>query len=145
MAAGTILALDTSALLCRYIPDRRRDFVLGEMAAAQHWVASALVRTEVLLALHEVFGQTMDASAARTSPWSIVGHDWANIWEIPLDARCVHRAAEIGAKYSLGINAALHLAALDRIPRPLVFLSFDQEQLSAAIDMNFDIAYQEPN
>lgn len=138
------LALDTSAFLCRYLPDRRRAVVLDAMAEAKHWVATALVRTETVLALHQALGQGQFAPPPRVSPRSIVNHDWASMWEIPIDARCLHRAAELGAYYGIGINAALHLAALDRLPKPFRFVTFDNEQILAAVDLGFEVVFPDP-
>ena len=52
------VAIDTSALLCRYLPDARRRFVAEVMAEHDRWVVSALARTETLLALHQAAGHS---------------------------------------------------------------------------------------
>ena len=35
---------------------------------------------------------------------------------------------------------ALHLAAADRLPRPLTFLTFDPAQIPVAMSLGFDVA-----
>lgn len=74
------------------------------------------------------------------STFDAMNRDLSRIWEIPVDRSCLSRASEIGIRYGLALNASLHLAAASRLPNPFLFLSFDQQQLPAAIDLGFDIA-----
>lgn len=135
-AAGSAMAcltVDTSALLCRYLPDARRRFVGDVMGAAPEHAVSALARTEVLLALHQASG----GPARQRSLWDAVRRDWDGFWEVPLDGRCLARATEIGARYGLSVVDAIHLAAADRLPRPVGFLTLDRRQIPAAADLGF--------
>ena len=125
------LSVDTSALLCRYLPDARRRFVNEVMMAHDQWIVSALARTEVLLALHQAAG-TPDR---HRSLWDGVAGDWDLFWEVPLDRRCMSRATEVGARYSLSVVNAVHLAAADRLPRPVEYLTLDRRQIPAAADL----------
>ena len=50
----TLLALDSSALLRRYVTDPDRDLVMATMAEADTWCASAITRPEVQTALHRL-------------------------------------------------------------------------------------------
>lgn len=45
------IAIDTSALLYRYLPGKNREFLIEEMDTEEKWIASELVKTEMLLAL----------------------------------------------------------------------------------------------
>ena len=46
------IAIDTSALLYRYLPGKvNREFLIKEMDTEEKWIASELVKTEMLLAL----------------------------------------------------------------------------------------------
>ncbi|MEL7208059.1 MAG: type II toxin-antitoxin system VapC family toxin [Actinomycetota bacterium] len=123
--ASTPLVLDSSALVRRYVADRQRPLVVDTMAAAGDWIASALARSEVLLALH----QSASGPQIQEEAWSAVHRDWDDLWEIPLDGRCLARATEIGARYGITLVTAVHLAAADRLPRPVDFLTFDRRQL----------------
>jgi hypothetical protein len=38
---------------------------------------------------------------------------------------------------------ALHLAAADRLPRPLTYLTFDSHQIPAALGLGFDVVSTE--
>ncbi|MGH1489679.1 MAG: type II toxin-antitoxin system VapC family toxin [Acidimicrobiales bacterium] len=129
------LVIDTSALLCRYLPDARRRFVGEVMAEHDHWIVSALSKTEVLLALHEAAGQ----SDRQRNLSDAVRGDWGLFWEVPLDGRCMARAAEVGAHYGLSVVDAIHLAAADRLPRPVEFLTLDRRQIPAAAELGFHV------
>lgn len=131
----TVLALDTSALLRRYVADRQRPLVITAMDEAEHWVASALARSEVTLALH----QTATGPQSQQSAWAAVRDDWEAVWEVPVDGRCLARATEIGARYGITLVAAIHLAAADRLPPPVSFLTFDRRQIPAAADLGFTV------
>lgn len=129
------LVVDTSAILCRYLPDARRRFVSEVMAEHKDWVVSGLARTEVLLALHQAAGE----SRRHRDLWDGVRSDWSLFWEVPLDGRCMARATEVGARYGLSVVNAIHLAAADRLPRPVEFLTLDRRQIPAAADLGFRV------
>jgi uncharacterized protein len=130
------LFVDTSALLRRYLADRHRPLVLGAMAEPDNeWCASALTRTELLLALH----QTATDPTSQAALWRAVRDDWETFWEIPVDGRCLARAAEIGAVYGLRTVDAVQLAAADRLPRPARLLTFDRRQIPAAVGLGFEV------
>ena len=48
------VALDSTAILERYIPGKNRDLVLDELTKSDYWIATELVKTEVLLTLHPI-------------------------------------------------------------------------------------------
>ncbi|MEL6982784.1 MAG: type II toxin-antitoxin system VapC family toxin [Actinomycetota bacterium] len=131
-----IVAVDTSALLSRYLPDARRRFVADELASRSQVAVSGLARAEVLLALHQAAG----GPGRQRSLWDAVRQDWDGFWEVPLDGRCLARATEIGSRYGLSVVDAIHLAAADRLPRPVSYLTLDRHQIPAAADLGFVVA-----
>lgn len=131
-----ILAIDTSALLCRYLPDARRRFVAERIERSDQPVVSGLARAEVLLALHQAAG----GPDRQRSLWDAVRRDWDGFWQVPLDGRCLARATEIGSRYGLSVVDAIHLASADRLPRPVGFLTLDRHQIPAAADLGFVVA-----
>lgn len=133
-AAG-ILYLDSSALLRRFIADQQRPFVLGAMADADHWVSSGLSRSELQLALVHAAATPFE----RDRLWDAVRRDWDALWEVPVDARCLVRATEIGATYGVTTVDAIHLAAADRLGRPVRYLTFERQQIPAAAELGFDV------
>lgn len=130
------LFVDTSALIRRYLADRHRPLVLDAMGEADNeWCASALTRSEVLLALHH----SATDRGGQEALWRAVRDDWEAFWEVPVDGRCLARAAELGAVYGLRTVDAIQLAAADRLPRPTRFLTFDRRQIPAAVGLGFEV------
>lgn len=129
------LFLDTSALLRRYVHGPGRQLVVDAMAADGDWCASALCRSEVLLALHRLAGTP--AQAGRL--WSQLRDDWDAFVVIPVDDRCLALAVEVGAAYGLRTVDAVHLAAAARLPRPASYATFDRRQIPAAAALGFDV------
>lgn len=129
------IAIDSSALVKRYIVEDGRDLVLASMSADETWCASALARTEVLVALHQV-------ATNRTQQqqlWAALRDDWDSFVVVPVDERCLARAAEIGAAFAVRTVDAIHLAAADRLPKPLSYLTFDRSQIPAATALGFQV------
>jgi predicted nucleic acid-binding protein len=119
----------------RYLRDRHRGLVEAAMTGDEPWCASALARTEAQLALH----RTAVTSRQQAALWRALRDDWDGFWVVPLDERCLARAVELGATYGVRIVDAIHLAAADRLPRPLRYLTFDRRQIPAAAALGFDV------
>lgn len=129
------LYIDTSALVRRYLHDRHRPMVLDAMAADDAWCASALARTEAQVALH----RASVSSRQQRQLWGALRDEWEAFWVVPLDDRGMARAVEIGAAYGVRIVDALHLAAADRLPGPIRYLTFDRQQIPAAAALGFEV------
>jgi predicted nucleic acid-binding protein len=129
------LFVDTSALVRRYVRDRHRALVDEAMGADAPWCASALARTETQVALH----RTAVSSSQQAALWRALRDDWDAFWVVPLDDRCLARALELGATYGVRIVDAIHLAAADRLPRPVRYLTFDRRQIPAAAALGFEV------
>lgn len=130
-----ICALDTSALLRRYLGDRERPLVIEAMDGADHWAASSLARTELQLGLL----RAAPSRRAQQELWAAVRDDWEALWEVPVDGRCLARAAEIGAAYGVAVVDAVHLAAADRLPRPVRWVTFERQQIPAAVELGLEV------
>lgn len=129
------LFLDTSALVRRYVHGPGHRLVTEAMEADGTWCASALGRSETLLALHRL--AVTPGQQARL--WSRLRDDWDAFVVVPVDDRCLAHAVELGATYALRTVDALHLAAADRLPRPLTYATFDRRQIPAAATLGFDV------
>jgi len=132
---GPLLFLDTSALVRRYVHGPDRALVLRTMAHAGAWCASALTRSEAELALRRM--STQPALYERFG--AALQRDWDACWVVPLDARCLARAAQLGAQFGLRTVDALQLAAADRLPRPARFLTFDRHHIPAATGLGLEV------
>jgi len=129
------LALDTSALLGRYLSGPHRTVVLDAMAADPVWCAAALARTEALGMVDRVCDLSTDGDRVRQA----LRDDWERIHVVPLDQRCLDRAAELTREQPLRTVDALHLAAADRLPGPVTFVTFDPRQIPVALALGFDV------
>jgi predicted nucleic acid-binding protein len=129
------LFVDTSALVRRYVQGPGRDLVLDAMAADPAWCASALCRSETLLALHRL----AVTPRQHERMWGRLRDDWDAFVVIPVDDRCLAHAVEVGATYGLRTVDAVHLAAADRLPRPATYLTFDRRHIPAAVGLGFDV------
>ncbi len=129
------LVIDTSALLCRYLGDRRSKLVSNTMERAANRVVTGLARTEVELGLHQSATGPDHLQRLRLA----MQVDWDNFWEIPIDQRCLGAAADVGARFGLGVANALHLAAIERLGTPITLLTFDRQQIPAATAMGIEV------
>jgi len=129
------LALDTSALLRRYVHAPGRDLVLAAMAEDEDWCASALALTETLVVLHRL----ALSPAEQEDLWRAAREDFEAVWVVPVDGRCLARATEIAATYGTRTVDAVHLAAADRLPRPLRYCTFELRQIPAAAGLGFEV------
>lgn len=130
-----MIYVDTSALVRRYLHDRHRPMVLEAMAGEDVWVASALVRSETQVALHRASASPRQQQAL----WRELRDEWEAFWVVPLDDRCLARAVELGATFGVRIVDAVHLAAADRLPGPVRFLTLDRRQIPAADALGFEV------
>ena len=129
------LFVDTSALVRRYLQDRHRGIVIEAMAGDGAWCASALARTEAQLVLH----RAAVSGRQQSELWRALRDEWEAFWVVPLDDRGLARAVEIGATYGVRLVDAIHLAAADRLPGPVRFLTFDRQQIPAAAALGFEV------
>jgi len=129
------LALDTSALLGRYLSGPHRAVVLEAMSEDTDWCASELARAEALGMVDRVCDLPGDSELIRRA----LHDDWERVNVVPLDRRCLDRAAELGRLHPLRTVDALHLAAADRLPRPVRFLTFDPRQIPVALALGHEV------
>jgi len=129
------LAIDSSALIQRYLPGPDRDLVLSAMEHAGVWCASELARTELMMALHRVATNRVTVNDL----WAAARADWDAFVVIPVDGQCLATAADLGSEYGLTTVDAIHLAAASRLPGPVRYATLDPNQIPAAAAMGFDV------
>ena len=98
-------------------------------------VQAALARTEAQLALH----RAAVSSRQQGELWRELRDEWDAFWVVPMDDRCMARAVEIGATFGVRIVDAVHLAAADRLPGPVRYLTFERQQIPAADGLGFEV------
>lgn len=130
-----MLFLDTSALIKRYVEEEGTELVLRRMDADPDWAVSSVARTEAEITLCRLdFGPDVIADVQQR-----LREDWERCHVVPVDPACLDRASEIGCRYEVRTLDALHLAAADRLPRPVVLLTFDRRQADAARSMDLAV------
>jgi predicted nucleic acid-binding protein len=127
--------LDASGVLARYLDGAAGDAARTAMAADPVWCASALALTEALMVVdHLDVDQTGREELRRA-----IRDDWERVHVVPVDGRCLDRAAELGRTQPLRTVDALHLAAADRLPRPLTYVTFDPRQIPVALSLGYEV------
>ncbi len=135
------LALDTTALLSRFLDGPTHPVVLEAMAADGDWCASALALSEALMLVDRLGDDPTRTDDLRRA----LRDDWERIHVVPVDQRCLDRAAELGRLHPLRTVDAVHLAAADRLPRPVTFATFDAAQIPVALALGFRVLGGDPD
>ena len=129
------LALDTSALLALAVEGSERAIVLDALAAEPLWCASAMALTEALPAIDRL----TDESILRTDLEDAVRLAWDHLHVVPVDQRCLDRAATLARLQPVRLTDAIHLAAAERLPGPVRFITFDPAQIGVALGLGLDV------
>jgi predicted nucleic acid-binding protein len=126
-----VLFLDTSALVKRYVDESGTRAVVALMDADAEWAASAMALAEAEVALcHRAQRESMLEPIITA-----LRREWPAFSIVPVDETCLSRAKEIGCQFGTRTMDSIHLAAADRLPRPLTFVTFDKRQAAAAAGM----------
>ena len=129
------LALDTSALLALAVDGPQRQVVLNALGADPVWCASAMALTEALPAIDRL----TDEPALRDDLEDAIRLTWDHVHVIPVDQRCLDRAANLSRVQPVRLTDAIHLAAAERLPGPISFITFDPAQIGVALGLGFDV------
>ena len=133
--SSPLLALDPSALVQRYTGGPHTAVVNTAMAQTPDWAMADLARAELLMALHRVSPDPQTAAQLTAAARA----DIDAMYVVPIDERVLGRAVELGTLYGLRTVDAVHLAALDRLPRPLGLATPDARQIPAAVALENEV------
>ena len=129
------LALDTSALLALAVDGAQRAVVLDALNSDEAWCASAMALTEALPAIDRL----TDERILRADLEDAVRLAWDHLYVVPVDQRCLDRAAALSREQPVRLTDAIHLAAAERLPRPVRFVTFDPAQIGVALGLGLDV------
>lgn len=129
------LFIDTSALLALTFEGPQRDVAIEAMRADDVLAASALALTEALPAIDRM----TDEAVLRDDLEDAVRLTWDHLHVVPVDQRCLDRAASLSREQPVRLTDAIHLAAAERLPAPVRFLTFDPAQIGVALGLGFDV------
>ncbi len=126
---------DTSALLALTIEGAQRAVAVDAYTQAEVAASSALALTEALPAIDRI----TDEGVLRADLEDAVRRVWDHLHLIPVDQRCLDRAASLARTQPVRLTDAMHFAAAERLPRPLRFVTFDPAQLGVADGLGFEV------
>ena len=119
------VVLDTSALLALAVDGPQRKVVLDALnegrARDEVWAASAMALTEALPAIDRL----TDEAILRLDLEDAIRHAWDHLHVVPVDQRCLDRAAALARTQPVRLSDAIHFAAAERLPGPIRFVTFD--------------------
>lgn len=127
--------LDASAVVMAHLDQPARVTVVDAMSADPDWCTSGLTLMESLALIDRV----VDEPVLRADLEDLVRLTWDRIAVVPVDQRCLDRAAVLMRQQPLRLSDALHLAAADRLPRPVRFVTVDPAQIPVALSLGFDV------
>lgn len=129
------VALDTSALLAIAVEGPQRAVVLDALDRDPVWCASAMALTEALPAIDRLTEQAI----LRADLEDAIRLVWDHLHVVPVDQRCLDRAAALSRLQPVRLTDAIHLAAAERLPGPVRFVTFDPAQIGVALGLEFDV------
>lgn len=129
------VALDTSALLALAVEGPMRAITLATLADDPVWVASAMALTEALPAIDRLTDQPI----LRLDLEDAIRLVWDHLHVVPVDQRCLDRAAALSRTQPVRLSDAVHLAAAERMPPPIRFVTFDAAHIGVALGLGFDV------
>lgn len=129
------VVLDTSALLAIGVEGPLRSTVTEALGDDAVWAASALALAEALPAIDRL----TDEPILRADLEDAIRLTWDHLHVVPVDQRCLDRAATISRTQPLRLTDAIHFAAAERLPRPIHFVTFDAAQIGIALGLGFDV------
>lgn len=127
--------LDTSALLALAIEGGQREVARRAIEADGVVAASALALTEALPAIDRL----TDERIVRDDLEDSVRLMWDHLHVVPVDQRCLDRAAALARTQPARLTDAIHFAAAERMPAPVRFVTFDPPQIGVALGLGFDV------
>jgi len=128
-----VIFLDTSALVKRYVAEDGTRTLIALMDADASWAASGVTATEAEITLC----RRAELESVSAPLIDALRRDWPRFAVVPIDEACLARAREIGCQFGTRTLDSIHLAAADRLPRPLTFVTFDRQQAAAAAAIGF--------
>ena len=124
---------DTSAVVALHVDSPLRRIALD--ALDDITCVSALALTEALA----LVARLTDERVLQDDLEDALRLQWDRYAVVPADQRCLDRAAALLREQPLRLADALHLAAADRLPRPVQFVTFDPAQIPVALSLGFDV------
>lgn len=124
---------DTSAVVALHVESPVRRHALAALTDGTCVSAVALAESLALVA------KLTDEPVLQADLEDALRLQWDRYAVVPVDQRCLERAAQLMREQPVRLADALHLAAADRLPRPITFVTFDPAQIPVALSLGFDV------
>ncbi len=134
-ALRVTVVLDTSAVLALVVDGSQRAAVVDALAGDPVWATSAMALTEALPAIDRL----TDEPVLRLDLEDSIRLVWDHLHVVPVDQRCLDRAAQLARTQPVRLVDAIHLAAAERLPSPVTFVTFDPGHIGVAMGLGFDV------
>lgn len=128
--------LDSSALIAATIEGSARQVVIDTLRADCNWCSSALSLGEALALVPRL----TDEMVLQSDLEDAVRLLWDRVAVVPVDQMCLDRAVNFTLEQPVRIANAIHLAAADRLPRPITFVTFDPAQITVALAFGLEVS-----
>jgi predicted nucleic acid-binding protein len=127
--------LDTTAVMAAHVEGPARLVALDAIAADPFCCASALALTESLALVDRL----TDEPILRADLEDAIRLLWDRLYVVPIDTVCLDRAASLMREQPLRVAQAIQLAAADRLPRPVRYVTFDSAHIPVALSLGFEV------
>lgn len=124
---------DTSAVVAVHVDVAQRTVAVEQLGDPV--CVSALALTEGLA----MIGRLTDDPYLGADLEDALRLQWDRYAVVPVDQRCLDRAAELLRQQPLRLADAIHLAAAERLPRPLRYVTFDPAQIPVALSLGYEV------
>lgn len=129
------VVLDASALLALHIDGAQRTTVLEALDSDTSWASCAMALTEAVAGSSRVTDEPVLARHLE----DMIRHTWDFLHVVPVDQSLLDDAVALCQAQPVGVSTALHLAAANRLPRPVRFVTFDAAQIPVALSLGFEV------
>ena len=127
---------DSTAVVALHVDTPARPVTERALVDADASVCvSALSLTESLA----VIDRLTDEPTLRVDLEDALRLQWDRYAVVPVDQRCLDRAAALLREQPIRLADAIQLAAAERLPRPVRFVTFDPVQIPVALGLGFDV------
>jgi predicted nucleic acid-binding protein len=131
-----IVFFDATAVVALHIESASRPIVAEVLAGIDAAACvSALSLTEALATIDRL----TDEPTVRLDLEDAIRLQWDRYAVIPIDQRCLDRAAELLRQQPIRLADAVQLAAAERLPQPIRYVTFDPVQIPVALGLGFDV------
>jgi predicted nucleic acid-binding protein len=139
----SIIYLDTSALIKRYVHEIGSEALMASWSMFDITGSAIIVYTEMGAALSKAVRLGWQSESDAQAAWQMFQQDWAQLTLIRIDLAVIYRSGDLAWQYGLRGYDALHLAAAliwqDGMGQKITFATYDKQLWEAAQSTSLEI------